>query len=219
MLICLGRIRALQLPDLRARRLSGRHQISVDGKHLIDGVPFGRPFLRRSVSSRPGITIPPRKKRRTLLSRWGRGMPSDEEDAEWEPRHLDAADQLALIPGVHFDEDSMIHHDVHGTEDDQVSESDADESDVDDEDLADELRELKEDLGSGAHEPATADESRKYSLRAKSAREEGIRRKPTHPALSTRPASETPQNLSPKVQKSVRFSEEKATAVLEVRQN
>ncbi|PGH14569.1 hypothetical protein AJ80_05889 [Polytolypa hystricis UAMH7299] len=63
-------IRALQINDLMARRLTGRHQISADGKHLIDGVPFGRPYFRRSVTSRPPITIPPRKKRRLNFGGW-----------------------------------------------------------------------------------------------------------------------------------------------------
>ena len=55
-------IRALKTADLRFRRISGRTQISADGKHLIDGVAFGRPFLRRA--DRPAIRIPPRKRAR-----------------------------------------------------------------------------------------------------------------------------------------------------------
>ncbi|KAL8767283.1 MAG: hypothetical protein Q9194_006033, partial [Teloschistes cf. exilis] len=55
-------IRPLNTSDLRFRKVSGRHQISADGKHLIDGVAFGRPFLRRA--ERPSIRIPPRKRRR-----------------------------------------------------------------------------------------------------------------------------------------------------------
>jgi hypothetical protein len=39
-------IRPLELADRRSRRVSGRNQISNDGRHLIDGVAFGRPFLR-----------------------------------------------------------------------------------------------------------------------------------------------------------------------------
>ena len=53
-------VRPLQTSDLRYRRVSGRHQISWDGKHLIDGVAFGRPFLRRH--DRPPVKIPPRKR-------------------------------------------------------------------------------------------------------------------------------------------------------------
>ena len=55
-------IRALQTPEIRARTLSGRYQISENGQHLIDGIPFGRPYLRQP--NRPAIHIPPRKRRR-----------------------------------------------------------------------------------------------------------------------------------------------------------
>ncbi|KIV97344.1 hypothetical protein PV10_01106 [Exophiala mesophila] len=54
-------IRPLSNEDLRIRRLGGRHQITADGRHLIDGVTFGKQWLREI--SRPGIVIPPRKKR------------------------------------------------------------------------------------------------------------------------------------------------------------
>ncbi|PGG98486.1 hypothetical protein AJ79_08858 [Helicocarpus griseus UAMH5409] len=63
-------IRALQLNDLMARRLTGRHQITADGRHLIDGVPFGKPYISKAASSRPPITIPPRKKRRLNFGGW-----------------------------------------------------------------------------------------------------------------------------------------------------
>jgi hypothetical protein len=46
----------------RARTLTGRHQISDDGRHLVDGVPYGRPYLRHP--NRPAVRIPPRKRRR-----------------------------------------------------------------------------------------------------------------------------------------------------------
>lgn len=56
-------IRALERDDHRRRRIGGRDQISSDGRHLIDGVPFGRPHLRAPVG-RPAIRIPPRKRAR-----------------------------------------------------------------------------------------------------------------------------------------------------------
>lgn len=56
-------IRALGTNDRRKRRLSGRDQISADGKHLIDGVAFGRPRLR-APKDRPPLDIPPLKRRR-----------------------------------------------------------------------------------------------------------------------------------------------------------
>lgn len=58
-------LRCLRTEDLRGRRLGGRHQISADGKHLIDGVTFGKQWLVKS--SRPDVAIPPRKRRRTEI--------------------------------------------------------------------------------------------------------------------------------------------------------
>jgi hypothetical protein len=48
----------------RARTLTGRHQISDDGRHLVDGIPFGRPYLRNP--RRPAVRIPPRKRQRLI---------------------------------------------------------------------------------------------------------------------------------------------------------
>ncbi|KAI0506343.1 hypothetical protein F5B22DRAFT_650903 [Xylaria bambusicola] len=56
-------IRALDRDDHHRRRISGRHQISSDGRHLIDGIPFGRPRLRTG-TTRPNIYIPPLKRAR-----------------------------------------------------------------------------------------------------------------------------------------------------------
>lgn len=167
------RIRALQISDLRARRLSGRHQISVDGRHLIDGVPFGRPYLKRSTSSRPAISIPPRKKRR-MLGSIGGGY--EEEDTVWAPTEPEVAGkELSFPENQGFDEaaDEDYFEDYHegvdepeaepneedgdGTvirhlveesdeselEDAHVSKSDADISDFDDADPEDLTEELQ----------------------------------------------------------------------------
>ncbi|KAL4994125.1 hypothetical protein BDV10DRAFT_11192 [Aspergillus recurvatus] len=93
-------IRALQISDLKARQISGRHQISADGRHLIDGVPFGKPFLKRPTSSRPAIAIPPRKRRRTALALWGSGSAYEEEDSEWAPpvpQYAGTGKELSLL--------------------------------------------------------------------------------------------------------------------------
>lgn len=58
-------IRPLESRELKDRRLGGRHQISGDGKHLIDGVGWGKEWLRPD-NGRPGVKIPARKKRRLL---------------------------------------------------------------------------------------------------------------------------------------------------------
>lgn len=65
----LSSIRPLLSTDLRSRKVSGRHQISADGRHLIDGVSFGRPFNRKP--DRPAIRIPPKKRRRILYDEGG----------------------------------------------------------------------------------------------------------------------------------------------------
>ncbi|KAI0095406.1 hypothetical protein F4814DRAFT_187729 [Daldinia grandis] len=57
-------IRGLDRDDNRRRRISGRHQISSDGRHLVDGIPFGRRLLRVP-AGRPSID-PPRKRRKLL---------------------------------------------------------------------------------------------------------------------------------------------------------
>ncbi|KAL6235727.1 hypothetical protein BDW75DRAFT_133025 [Aspergillus navahoensis] len=111
-------IRALQISDLKARQISGRHQISADGRHLIDGVPFGKPFLKRPTSSRPAIAIPPRKKRRTALALWGGGSAYDEEDSEWAPpipQHAGTGKELSLLKPE--SEAGKIHGDVDEYED------------------------------------------------------------------------------------------------------
>ncbi|KAK7947078.1 uncharacterized protein PG986_011399 [Apiospora aurea] len=74
------RIRPLLTNDLKQRRLSGRYQISTDGKHLIDGIPFGRPLLK-APRGRPALDIPPRKRRRVALEE-GSAEDSDPEEQE-----------------------------------------------------------------------------------------------------------------------------------------
>ncbi|RMY46286.1 hypothetical protein D0865_09375 [Hortaea werneckii] len=55
-------IRPLSYAEVRARTLLGRDQIAPDGRHLYDGLPYGRPLLRGVV--RPEVNIPARKRRR-----------------------------------------------------------------------------------------------------------------------------------------------------------
>lgn len=111
-------MRPLQTTDIRFRKISGRHQISADGKHLFDGVAFGRPFLQ--LASRPPIRIPPRKKRR---------MTYDEDD----DNDVSSPDnrQLAL-KGRPEDDDSQ---------DDEESSPDEDEN----QGLSDELEDIFND--------------------------------------------------------------------------
>ena len=57
-------ITPLQYVDVRSRTLTGRSQVAPDGRHLVDGVPFGRPCLKAPI--RPEVRIPPRKKRKLM---------------------------------------------------------------------------------------------------------------------------------------------------------
>ncbi|KAM7194229.1 hypothetical protein V8F33_007375 [Rhypophila sp. PSN 637] len=89
-------IRPLLANDRRQRRLGGRDQISNDGRHLIDGVPFGRPRFK-APRSRPSISIPPLKRRRITHDYTDDEENSDEDD-DAEDDHL-----RHKTPAVRFD--------------------------------------------------------------------------------------------------------------------
>jgi hypothetical protein len=72
-------IRPLLTEDMKVRRVSGRHQISGDGKRLYDGLAFGRPLLRIP-SGRPDIVIPPRKRARLTIP----DVEDEDEDEDYE---------------------------------------------------------------------------------------------------------------------------------------
>ncbi|KAI1501340.1 hypothetical protein F5X99DRAFT_382930 [Biscogniauxia marginata] len=123
-------IRALDRDDTRRRRISGRYQISSDGRHLIDGVPFGRPRLR-APSGRPPIHIPPRKRPR--ISR------EEDEDSDT-PMRLLMDGAAADAADGEFESDVPL--------DDTTDRSMSDEDDLDspdEEDLAQELHKLEEE--------------------------------------------------------------------------
>ncbi|KAL8915804.1 MAG: hypothetical protein Q9172_006654 [Xanthocarpia lactea] len=99
-------IRPLTTSDLRCRKISGRHQISNDGKHLTDGVAFGRPLLRRP--DRPAVRIPPRKRRRLTYDE------DDEEDFEAHSQlvvHTDSGNEVSSQSGSDDTEDAASSSD------------------------------------------------------------------------------------------------------------
>ncbi len=130
-----GSIRPLTTSDLRIRKVSGRHQISTDGKHLIDGVAFGRPFLRRA--NRPAIRIPPRKRQRLTY----------DEDGDDDPDY-DSQRKVILHAGFEDDEDSEADSN-YGGDGGLVSQ---DESSLDSE-----LNHIREDIGSTDKEYVRSD--------------------------------------------------------------
>ncbi|KAI4231155.1 MAG: hypothetical protein LQ349_005793 [Xanthoria aureola] len=117
-------IRPLSTLDLRCRRISGRDQISSDGRHLTDGVAFGRPLLRRP--DRPAIRIPPRKRRRLTYDEDDEG--DFEADSQLVVRSGDG-NNSSSVSGSDDSEDSVIASDDH-----------------DDEDLHAELNDIRHDL-------------------------------------------------------------------------
>ena len=129
-------IRPLQTTDLRVRRISGRHQISADGKHLIDGVAFGRPYLRRV--DRPAVRIPPRKRRRIAYD-----VDDDNEDVSTDEGVHDR--QMVLRAGFN-DADELILADESDDEQDFLPDDEARE------DLEAELKDLQDESQAGAGE-------------------------------------------------------------------
>ena len=119
-------IRPLQTTDFRYRRISGRHQISTDGKHLIDGVAFGRPFLRRA--DRPAIKIPSRKRLRS----------TNDDDDEKDSGQVTFYNQHELAVAEYNEEDEVAR--------DGGDEEDYELVDGDTEILTEELRDLDHDL-------------------------------------------------------------------------
>ncbi|RSL97180.1 hypothetical protein CEP52_011051 [Fusarium oligoseptatum] len=164
-----NRIRSLLTDDLRRRRLSGRHQISEDGKHLIDGLAFGRPWLRQP-RDRPSLDLPPRKRARITheeeLDEQDDSYAEEEDQSEQlllEDSASHAVDEpgsvtvrarfIDIDPTVGFEEDEIDNDDrdfiptrnveAEPAMDDEVDEiSDEEEPDVD---LTEELRLLQED--------------------------------------------------------------------------
>ncbi|KAK2756080.1 hypothetical protein FQN54_005487 [Arachnomyces sp. PD_36] len=193
-------IRALQTPDLKARRLTGRHQISVDGRHLIDGVPFGKPYYQRQVSSRPAISIPPRKRRRLAIGGWD--AEAEDHDGEYtgaDGEEIDdgtAGKELALINSESSSESSMDDYEEEfegsDVEERQLSSGDEEEGGTS---LVEELQMLKEEsLQDVAPQHLQSPQSRKSSSIPASTpntrRSDKIRKSAT---------------LSPSTTKSVRF--------------
>ncbi|PON24193.1 GTP cyclohydrolase II [Trichoderma gamsii] len=143
-------IRSLLTGDLKRRRLSGRHQISDDGRHLIDGLAFGRSWLR-TPRDRPHIDLPPRKRVR---------FSNEDEDEHEEQEQL----LLDTLPSSRYGIPNNVRNifDDDSDEDDDEDEAyqeypnlnehledsdvdDDDEEEDDDEDLEEELRFLRQD--------------------------------------------------------------------------
>ncbi|CAG8903109.1 unnamed protein product [Penicillium egyptiacum] len=212
-------IRALQLADLRTRRLCGRHQITAEGKHLIDGVPFGSPFLKRTTSTRPAITIPPRKKRRTVFSGWDHAPEfaaedvhaDDEGDGEWlPPPNTGFGKELSVVPAEHDESlGTVIRHPVDHTAE---SDSEADMSEmpkIEENELESELQALKEDFEEPSQFVDIRNQTRNaggHPLRATSIVKRPTSKGSLAAASSLSSKRSRAEDSSPRTSKAVRFN-------------
>ncbi|KAF2169317.1 hypothetical protein M409DRAFT_65021 [Zasmidium cellare ATCC 36951] len=113
-------IKPLQCVDVRARSMTGRDQISSNGMHLLDGVAFGKPLLKRP--RRPDVRIPPRKRARLEI-----------EDGDGEDEGEDEQALAIMMTGQ-------------GAEEDDEEEDEEDDEDFDmGEDENEDEQEIEED--------------------------------------------------------------------------
>ncbi|OAA56826.1 hypothetical protein ISF_07342 [Cordyceps fumosorosea ARSEF 2679] len=131
-------IRPLLSDDLKRRRRSGRHQISNGGKHLVDGIAFGRPWLHLP-GDRPALELPPRKRARITYGDQGdEDQDSDAEsefDADWDSNDEPEADDGEHANGSSFedeqgDEDLMQELELLKKDRRDISEASSDNEDV-----------------------------------------------------------------------------------------
>jgi len=113
----------LETPEVRARTLCGRTQISEHGIHLLDGVPFSRPNLRRT--NRPALDIPHRKRHRisdlddtNLLLLTNGDMENDLDPELSLPRKKK---QKITTKSVHFDQVPINYDDSDESDDDDFN--------------------------------------------------------------------------------------------------
>ncbi|RFU74617.1 hypothetical protein TARUN_7631 [Trichoderma arundinaceum] len=169
-------IRSLLTGDLKRRRLSGRHQISDDGRHLVDGLAFGRSWVR-APRDRPQIELPPRKRVRITYD-------AEDDDEEQEQFLLEASRSsrpedlrsVRILDHHNDDEDDSQDYEDHPDDSTSMSEAspdrrpriedDSEEGEMDDYtdeegndgDLETELRLLREDAGSDDYDSHEEDD-------------------------------------------------------------
>jgi hypothetical protein len=121
-------IRPLEYVDVRARAMTGRAQIAADGRHLLDGVPFGRPCLKGPI--RPEVRIPPRKRRKLAADEETEGeqlmITQSEEEGEDDDDELDDEDFEVNDANESISGDETSDSEIDDTEDSIDSSGDSD---------------------------------------------------------------------------------------------
>lgn len=131
--------------------MSGRDQISSDGRHLFDGIAFGRPWLR-APRDRPPLALPPRKRARIAYE-----PDVDDDDESAQLLIGDSTNNARGLSGGHAlnsdsdEEDDADFEPEADTPDDPLHQTQGEDDDyeIDPKALGDELRLLKADNGSG----------------------------------------------------------------------
>ncbi|GKT60012.1 hypothetical protein ColTof4_00153 [Colletotrichum tofieldiae] len=142
-------VRPLLTGDLKRRRLSGRHQISADGRHLVDGLAFGRSWLR-APRDRPAVTLPPRKKARIAYSSEDEeDTPSDNDEElpmlEYGSTRAQEDPASVKLRTRFYDADSDSNSEEEEDFEPAPDGVEDDDMDSEDGDIQDELRLLRED--------------------------------------------------------------------------
>ncbi|WYZ41248.1 hypothetical protein EsH8_V_000143 [Colletotrichum jinshuiense] len=142
-------IRPLLTDDLKRRRLSGRHQISADGRHLVDGLAFGRPWLR-APRDRPAVTLPPRKKARIAYSSDDEHDTPSESDKElpmleFASTRAQEDPSSVRLRARFYDAESDSNREEDDEDFEPASDGDDEDADPEDEDMQEELRLIRED--------------------------------------------------------------------------
>ncbi|KAJ5484498.1 hypothetical protein N7453_011966 [Penicillium expansum] len=192
-------IRALQLADLRTRRLCGRHQITAEGKHLIDGVPFGsdvQSFLAGSMlpSLWPRKPTPTRKVMES-------GFP---------PPNTGFGKELSIMPAEH--EESMatvIRHPVDHTAESDSEANMSEVSEIEEDELESELQALKEDFEEASQFVDIRNQTQNasgHSLRATSVVNRPTSKGSLAAASSLSSKRSRADESSPRTSKAVRFN-------------
>ena len=113
-------IRYLKSDELKGRRWGGRLQVTRDGRHLVDGVVWGKRAQGSARGGgRPGIEIPPRKRRRILAPDDETGIELEEplltimteEDQDDDEEYMDDNEVKVVSTFVNADEDESDEDD------------------------------------------------------------------------------------------------------------
>ncbi|KAK4680526.1 hypothetical protein QC764_213820 [Podospora pseudoanserina] len=155
-------IRPLVTNDRRKRRLSGRDQITNDGRHLLDGIPFGRPRLRAAYS-RPAVDIPPLKRPRLTYDPHGEEEDDDAqqlmitESGERGRKKARRAGSVRFSAPYDADSDEDVEDDDFGGQ--NVNEDESDMEPIDEDDMEEQGLDSDSDEDADLEEDVQDDES------------------------------------------------------------